>query len=119
MGLERVRRWACAGFLVTLLAACPQPDETPDTGLTGYDPGLVDRERAACTERGGRFAPGGGTGRFVCFETTRDAGKRCSAETDCESVCLARSRSCAPLTPFFGCHEVLTASGRPATICID
>lgn len=101
------------------LTLCSGPDETSDTGLEGYDPNLVEKERVACEERGGRFGQGGLAGRFVCFEATRDAGKACRSEADCTTLCLARSRTCAPVTPIFGCQEVLTRSGARSTLCID
>jgi hypothetical protein len=76
-------------------------------------------EEAACAARGGRWAQGGLSGAFVCFEQTRDAGRQCRRESDCESICLARSGTCAPIKPFFGCQDVLTDTGLRATLCVD
>ena len=53
------------------------------------------------------------------FRQTRDAGKTCRRQTDCETECLARSRTCAPITPLFGCNPVLQADGREVNLCID
>jgi len=110
-----------AALLLVALTACQPIAEPPppETGLPGYDPNLLERQSAACAARGGRWGQGGIAGTFVCYETPDDANAPCASETQCSTICLARSRSCAPVTPFFGCHEVLTASGGAATICID
>ena len=101
------------------LSFCQAPEPASDTGLRNFDPDLVETERAACEARGGRFTKGGLAARYVCFEETRDAGKTCTASTECEAVCLARSRSCSPIKPFFGCQEVFTSSGARTTLCVD
>jgi hypothetical protein len=106
-------------LVLALLAACNSEPETPDTGLAGYDPDRVAREQAACTERGGRWGRGGKTGGFLCFTPTRDANRSCDSASDCEGLCFARSRTCAPFTPVFGCNEVLTSLGSRSTLCID
>lgn len=111
-------RTATIGLILSL-AACQQSDVPLSSGLDGYDPHLVDIRRAECTERGGRFGSGGLTGTFVCYENTDDANKSCSAASDCEGLCLATSRSCAPVKPLFGCNEILTNSGAKTTICIN
>ena len=105
--------------MLASLSFCQAPPPERDTGLPNYDPQLVENERAACEDRGGRFAKGGLAGRFVCFEETRDAGQTCAAATDCEAVCLARSRTCSPIKPFFGCQDVLTSAGARTTLCVD
>jgi len=75
---------------------------------------------AACVRSGGRYGPRGtGSRSYACFTTPRDAGKSCSKASDCSSACLARSLSCAPLQPLFGCHEVLTDRGARVTQCLD
>ncbi len=101
------------------LAACQQEDEPLASGLDGYDPHSVDTQSNECAERGGRFGQGGLTGTFVCYEKTRDANKSCSASSDCEGECLARSRTCSPVTPMFGCNDVLTNAGRLTTVCTN
>lgn len=78
----------------------------------------VDVDHAACIKRGGDYRQIGGAGYF-CLETTKDAGKSCSSANQCESACLARSQSCAPLKPLFGCNEILTGSGVAVTQCIE
>lgn len=54
-----------------------------------------------------------------CQKPTRDGGKSCLASTDCEGYCLARSQTCAPVTPLFGCQDILNEHGRMLTQCID
>ena len=105
--------------LCGFLLACQQQNASVDTGLEGYDPHQVDIQRAACVKHGGRFGAGGLSGSYVCYEPTRDANKRCSSASDCDGMCLARSRTCTPVKPLFGCNEVLTISGRVTKVCIN
>jgi len=100
------------------LAAC-KPEQPPlDSGLAGYDPHMAETQRAACDAKGGRYGPGGKSG-LVCYLTTRDGNQSCSKATDCEGLCLAPSRSCAPVQPLLGCNEILDEQGTRSTICID
>jgi hypothetical protein len=110
-----MRRAMIPLLALALLAACLPERER---GLPPVGEDLVAAEGARCAKDGGEWgrAPSGG---FVCYQRTRDANRGCLRETDCEGLCLARSRSCAPVTPFFGCHEILTALGTRATICTD
>jgi hypothetical protein len=73
----------------------------------------------ACQEKGGRFLPLKPGGALVCYTTPKDAGDHCTVETDCESACLARSQTCAPVKPMFGCNEILTSSGLRMTQCLE
>lgn len=73
--------------------------------------------RRRCARSGGRFTRSP-AGLFFCVRETRDANKSCTADRDCQGVCLARSRTCAPLTPLLGCHQVFTATGI-ATVCVE
>lgn len=83
------------------------------------DPVLLTPEALACQRRGGQWTKiGEGEGRS-CVRRTRDAGKRCDADRDCQGVCLARSQTCAPVDPLFGCNEVLQDDGRRMTLCLD
>ena len=51
------------------------------------DPARV-AARAACTACGGRWGAAGMLGYEQCDCPTRDAGKRCTSDRDCESVCI-------------------------------
>lgn len=74
------------------------------------------RAQASCAAQGGRLVSLD-AGRFGCQFDTGDANRRCTARGDCEGACLARSGTCAPARPLFGCHEVLNARGAPVTEC--
>ena len=105
-----------AACLAVLAAACT-PEDGNDLPPVGEE--LVRQSQAQCEARGGIWGRGGAGGGFLCFQRTRDAEQSCRRESDCESFCLARSGTCAPITPFFGCHEVLTDTGARATVCVD
>jgi hypothetical protein len=106
-----------AGLL--FLAACQHAQKTPDLGLVGFDPNLIENQRQACTAAGGQFGKGGASDVYICYQRTKDANQSCSAGTDCQGLCLARSQSCAPVTPLLGCQDILTDSGTRATLCLD
>ena len=76
-------------------------------------------EQLLCEGGGGLWSEAGLEGIKTCVQRTRDAGKSCKRESDCEGLCLARSRSCAPIKPLFGCNDILQADGRQVTLCID
>lgn len=73
----------------------------------------------ACEGRGGRFVPLGASGAMTCQMPTRDGGKQCKRESDCDGVCLARSNTCAPVKPLLGCQDILQNDGRRVALCID
>jgi hypothetical protein len=113
-----LKRALLLGVMTLALAACQE--DPPATVAPGtFDPNLATRLKAECEADGGRWGVGGSGGGFVCYRTTRDANQSCSADGDCEGLCLARSRTCAPVTPFFGCNEVLNSQGVPQMLCID
>ena len=73
----------------------------------------------ACEKGRGSWVKAGNTGTMTCQTQLRDSGKQCSRDGDCMGQCLARSRTCAPFAPLFGCHEVLQDNGQRVTLCID
>ncbi|WP_126974565.1 lipoprotein [Frigidibacter oleivorans] len=104
----------------------PAPDPAPAAGaeaapapVTNAWPPAMNGAAQACTRTGGRFAAQGGGGAFACIRTPRDAGDSCRTGADCEGACLARSMTCAPVVPLFGCHEVVTASALRVTECLQ
>jgi len=110
------------GFLViclTLTLAACQEDGPRASGETGGVPDPLADQRAACERSGGTFGARSGGILFTCYRPTSDANRSCSAASDCQSLCLARSRTCAPTTPFLGCHEILTENGGRATQCVN
>ena len=99
------------------LATCQTGPRDAPAGSSGAVP--VSAQEAQCEKSGGNWGVGRVEGTFVCYRATPDANKSCLASSECSDLCLARSRSCTPVTPFFGCHEVLTDRGAPATVCIE
>ncbi|MBJ2150577.1 hypothetical protein [Paracoccus sp. IB05] len=74
--------------------------------------------RLTCEKAGGSWAKTG-SGFNSCVWNTKDSGKRCTASSQCDGQCLARSGTCAPFTPLFGCNEILDDSGRRMTECLQ
>lgn len=101
------------------LAACQTDDPQTDSGLSNYDPNLVEIQRTSCEAEGGQFQGGEESGRYICYQTTKDANTSCSQASDCEAGCLARSRTCAPIKPMFGCHEFIGSSGLIEEVCLN
>ena len=108
-------RLVAIAVVLLVFAAC-QPEEDPLVTGGGVIVSDVDQLAAQCRADGGRWGrtPSAGS---ACFRDAPDANDPCASANDCSVLCLARSRSCAPFSPFFGCHEVLTASGAQATQC--
>ncbi len=75
--------------------------------------------RLACEKRKGRWVETGKGSAYGCVMPTKDAMKECTRSSQCEGSCLARSGTCAPYTPLFGCNEVLDDTGRRMTQCLD
>lgn len=76
-------------------------------------------EGQACVKKGGIWGKAGlGLGNS-CVMRTKDSGKSCHAGNQCEGDCLARSRTCAPYKPLFGCNAILQDNGLEVTLCID
>ena len=104
-----------AALAMLALSACRQDG----AGEDAFGPDFIDDLEQACIADGGRWGAGVREGTMVCYRNTRDGGRMCSASSDCEGLCLARSRTCAPVTPLLGCHEVLGSSGGRTTLCIE
>lgn len=116
--MSAIRRTMTVVVMSVLLAGCQEDGSDADT--TNSDiPGALAPLRAACEKDDGRWGKVPGRNAFACYRITRDANKPCQSERDCEGLCLARSRTCAPQTPFFGCHEVLSSSGVRQTLCTE
>jgi hypothetical protein len=79
----------------------------------------VEAERAACERAGGVFASAAAGRPLICVRPTRDAGRQCRTGADCQGACLARSNTCAPFVPLFGCHEVITGAGGRVVECFE
>ena len=97
----------------------PDADTPPQTAEPVAPVVIKTASHLACEKRGGRWSvAGGGTAAF-CQSPTRDAGKSCLKSTDCAGYCLEKSRTCAPVTPMLGCHDILNETGRMLTQCIN
>ena len=94
------------------------PEIGPEEGLPEVEV-VRTAGQVLCETSGGQWVAAGETGAFYCASQTRDAGKRCSKKTQCQGVCLARSGTCSPITPLYGCNDVLEKDGRQVTLCID
>lgn len=99
-------------------AAEPAPAPAPSPAPV-VPQGSKSASQIACEEDGGRWARAGESIAMTCIRTTRDAGKSCDSKTDCEGECLARSRTCSPIKPLFGCNPVLMDTGAEVTLCIE
>lgn len=94
----------------------PQPEPTPEPTPP---PAPLSPEQAKCIAKGGTWSVTGLAKLHSCIQPTRDSGKTCRKASDCEGLCLARSRTCAPVKPLFGCNPILQDDGTEATLCID
>ncbi|MGR3514231.1 MAG: hypothetical protein ACU0GG_15835 [Paracoccaceae bacterium] len=116
--MSAIRHLVTVGVLCAVLTGC-QDGETDTTETDASIPSALAPQRAACERDGGRWGGVPNRDTFTCYRTTRDANKRCDSARDCEGLCLARSRTCAPQTPLFGCHDVFSADGLRQTLCIE
>jgi len=110
-----VRAWIAASVILVLGSCVEEPDPQPVL----FGPDLVTQQRALCERSGGSWGAGGKPGTEVCYRQNADANKQCTAATDCDGVCFARSRTCSPIAPLFGCHDILTSLGSKAEVCLE
>ena len=99
-------------------APLPGP-ETAAAAETAPPPVRKSPEQIACEKTRGSWSAAGKTGTMLCVRPTRDSGKSCRKGTECEGLCLARSGTCAPIAPMFGCNDILQDNGQRVTLCID
>lgn len=98
----------------------PTASETSDDEPVPAQPVAVKPEgQQRCEARGGVYANVSGEGARACVQPTRDGGKSCRRESDCEGQCLARSQSCSPIEPLLGCNDVLQQNGATVTLCVN
>ncbi len=108
--------------LDTEVVADPEPDQAPEalTEAIATEPAPPSSpEATACLKKNGYWVRAGRANAFTCLKLTRDSGKSCRRDGDCQGVCLARSMTCAPYIPMFGCNEILQDDGARVTLCID
>ena len=116
--MHAIRRGFTVLTCLVMLSACQEDGPAISTDGTPV-PDLLQAARQQCDRDGGRWALAPGKVTYVCYKELRDAGKLCRASSDCEGICLARSRTCSPIEPFYGCHEVLTNGGGQQTLCVE
>ncbi len=102
-------RRIAALWAVLALAACQTDPSAP--GPSGG--GALEQ---GCAGQGGRIEAG--LAGPTCVTPEPDAGKTCSNSDECSGFCLAESRTCSPVTPYFGCHD-LFENGQVAMLCVD
>ena len=95
------------------------PPEATPAASPEAEPVIKSPARLACEKKRGVWSNAGSSSASFCQTPTRDGGKSCSKSTDCEGYCLAKSGTCAPITPLFGCNDILTEEGRLITQCIN
>ena len=102
-------------------SAGPDREEEPalNEAVAAEPEPLKSKDQVLCEKRGGNWSNAGKSNSKTCIQRTRDAGKQCRKKGDCSSACLARSGSCAPFKPLFGCNEILQKDGSRVTLCIE
>lgn len=78
---------------------------------------LEEELRKVCIAQKGVWIQAGRWQVFTCKKKTPDAGKKCTSNEQCSTLCLAPGR-CAPTTVNIGCFDVMK-DGRKVKICID
>jgi hypothetical protein len=97
----------------------PLPTPAPKADLEEVPVTPKSEMQLACEKKDGRWSKVGKGSLKACVFQTRDGGKSCKKESDCDGVCLARSGTCSPLKPLYGCNEILQDNGARVTLCID
>lgn len=102
-------------------APTAEVDPVPAAAPEAVAPQVVQKSEAqiACEKKGGSWFKVGKGDKRACVRQTRDAGKRCERESQCDGVCLARSGTCAPFKPMYGCNEIFQDNGARVTLCLD
>jgi hypothetical protein len=95
----------------------PEPAPKADLEETPVTP--KSEMQLACEKKKGKWSRIGKGNFRACVFQTRDGGKRCEKESQCEGLCLARSGTCSPIKPLYGCNEILQDNGARVTLCLD
>ncbi|MEZ5912412.1 MAG: hypothetical protein R3D84_09480 [Paracoccaceae bacterium] len=106
----------CTLVVFVALLGCQPGAKKAELPPVGED--LVAAMRTACEADGGSFQPTS-NGTMACVRFTRDGGKQCDRASQCQGDCLARSGTCAPITPLFGCQEIFQDDGTRITECVQ
>lgn len=98
-------------------ATAEEPAVTPEKAEAVAPP--KSDAQLACEKKGSKWFKIGDGEKYGCVRETRDSGKRCERESQCDGVCLARSGTCSPFKPLYGCNEILQDDGARVTLCLD
>ena len=109
---------------LTPLGDTPKPAPPAETQAAAEEAAtvpVVEKSPAQliCEKRGNIWAQAGNSGAHACVTRLKDGGKRCTSGKQCQGDCLARSNTCAPISPLFGCNEILQDNGARVTLCLD
>jgi len=108
-------RYAMAVLALLAVAGCEEEEVRPPT----VDPAITDQAQSQCLADGGQWLPRADSGANFCQRFTTDGGQACRTRDDCSTQCLARSKTCAPVEPMFGCNEVIASNGLVSTLCVE
>lgn len=119
-------------FLLLALAGCAStsPSSTVDAGTATADAAALAASQASdCAAAGGTRQPLGRLQRVQCVVTYADAGKACTAKSDCTGQCLGQDRVAAgakasgtcqrDISQNFGCRQRIDGGVAMGTICVD
>jgi hypothetical protein len=121
-GRKAARRAVRVGRSRFVLRCTPSPFEVCKPALaTGCRFDLPETE---CAAHEGDFEARGLLGLPACHCRTRDAGRPCARDTQCQGMCVAPldepgRAACTAHLVEFGCFVVLDARGEPAALCVD
>lgn len=125
--------WACANGTWAAVGSPQHPMPVKACGAR------LERPRTSedCATAGGRWGRVGLFPKLICRVPTRDAGRACGDESECEGSCLAaltqeqrdlvvRMRQklatmgqCTPMAPVFGCQAIVRQGSVSAIVCRD
>ncbi len=116
--------------LMLALAGCSSSPNAGDTATNA--PAAADNADAArCAAAGGELKPLGRLQRVQCVAPYTDAGKACSAKSECTGQCLAQGETelvagskargvCqTDVSQNFGCRQRIDNGVARGTICVD
>lgn len=125
--------WTCSNGAWVAVEAPQHPKPVKSCGARLERPRTVED----CARVGGRWGPAGLFPKPICRVPTRDGGRVCADDGECEGSCLAaltqaqreqvvRARQklptlgqCTPAVPVFGCQAVVRQGWVTGILCRD
>lgn len=112
---------AIVAMTLAILASCQAQEKTPETTQSSAAQMSAEQYAQECRDKGGNVISGL-LAQPMCQMPTPDAGKSCTASTQCSGMCLANEAknggTCAPYDKMFGCHGIFE-NGRTIGLCMD